>query len=145
MRKKNICIICTLILMILLLTVGCNVTGNAKEAQKETKPAVLEVHFGNGEIYKCDIAYIYFPDDSLAIGSNVFDTSSLHGKYFDPSKMSIEEIQNSGAKLSNGCAYSFSEAFALGFDKKTKTVSIYLWREEPYRLEKEVFEKVEEN
>lgn len=145
MKRKNICIICSLILIVLLLTVGCNATGNAKETQKETKPAVLEVHFGNGEIYKCDIAYMYFPDNIPSTGGDVFEISSLHSEYFDPSKMPIAEIQNSGVKLSNGCAYSFSETFALGFDKETKTVSMYLWREEPYRLEKEVFEKVEEN
>lgn len=144
--KKHVKALLLILTMLIVTTIGCGYV-NAETVETKNSKAFLELHFSNGEIYRTKIKYIYYPNcysNDYGGKNNYINESFTDEYYYDPSKLVPSELQNSGAVLDNGWAYSFSDVITLTFDEETKTVAIYLWRDTPYELEKQVFEKVEE-
>lgn len=103
---------------------------------------LLKLCFGDGSVLQQEITKLYVPEvsvsnmggqlyneyDCLADGvfiNNIFDDNMLH---------------LSSAELSNGYLYSFSEAYKVELDYETNTISIFLWRDEAYELESQLFD-----
>ena len=86
--------------------------------QKETaivtneQTSSLEIHYGNGDVYTVDVKYV-------AISGG---------------------IENK-AILNNGYTYQL-DMYDYYYDEETNVYTIYLWRDEPYELEKELFTKI---
>lgn len=76
----------------------------------------LELHFGNGETY-------------------IAKVEKVVASTFAPRV----------AFLDNGYRYSFEEGYKFEYDEDTNTYHLYLWRDEPYVLEKELFKKSEQS
>ena len=96
----------------------CSYTSALKEQEKEAqlkKPEYVQVHYGNGEIYQ-------FKAKSVAKGREMTPIVILE----------------------NGYVYNFSESYTYKIldDSNQETWHIYLWRDLPYQLEKELFTKI---
>ena len=74
--------------------------------------ATVELYFGNGETYQ-------------------FKAKTVVPSYGTPI-----------AVLENNYKWRFAEAYKYEYDSETNTYKVFLWRDEPYKLEKECFEKI---
>ena len=77
-------------------------------------PLYLQIHFGNGEIYETQLEDLY---------------RSPHGA-------------TPVATLKNGYEYRLAEYYKYEHNKETNTWIVYIWRDEPYSLEKAYFKKI---
>lgn len=116
------------------------------ELEQEDDIAYLELHFGNGEIYRQEIVSLCLAEYYDGRHGRNYATYGDDYSFIGLSEMSYDNVfrlQNGFAKLPEGHIYSFSEAYKIIYDEETVTISLFLWRDEPYQLEKEVFEKIE--
>ena len=106
----------------------------------------LELHYSDGAVYRQEIfivyvdsKYVYHVGSSDARNVGVTDKGnyvSWNGTEYLKQTFSVE--------LSNGYIYSFAEAYDICFDKEINAIQLFLWREEPSALEKDVFYEVSE-
>ena len=92
----------------------------------------VEFVYGNGETWRGGLMnpYVTLPDHPR-LKVTCFDSE------FDP------EYQNGSIILPGNRPFSLSEAYDMQYDQETKTLVVFLWRDEPYRLEKDILEKIE--
>lgn len=146
MKKILIIILC-----VSFILTGCasesidelNVTESGTSINSETEEFIIKLLFGNGEIYRGTASCIYYPKSDVSLSKYTYSITTPN--HFN-SLWITEDMywQNSGVELSNGYFYSFSECYRTVYDEETKTIFLYLWRDEPYILEKTFFEKVDE-
>lgn len=114
-------------------------------------PIYLELVFGNGERYTTEVLYFLIPDTS---GSgeycNGFGLEDYNYRHFYLSYSIQNALSEKGVILSSSAVlldktlYSFHEAKNYSVNMDTRTVTIELWRDEPYLSEREYFSKNEE-
>lgn len=92
----------------------------------------VEFVYGNGETWKGMLMdpYITLPDHPR-LKVTCFDSE------FDP------EYQNGSIILPGNRPFSLSEAYDIQYDNETETLVVFLWRDEPYELEKDILKKIE--
>ena len=103
--------------VLIIYTVIGNILATNKSSSSEQTELTehlrtIELHFGNGEIYKAE-AELVVPAHGAPI-----------------------------AILENDRMWRFEEAYKYEYNRDTKTYKVFLWRNEPYDLEKEYFEKI---
>lgn len=106
----------------------------------------LELHYSNGEVYRQGILTVYADSQhKYHVGSS--DASNYpvidKGNYVSWNGTKYLK-QTFSVELSNGYIYSFAEAYDICFDKEINAIQLFLWREEPSALEKDVFYEVSE-
>ena len=117
--KETFAMIIVATLMIIILCAASYIVNNQNNSidtteTSQTNPTkYLEIHFGNGEVYKQEADFIVSP------------------------------YSGTKAKLSNGYIYNLETGYKYSYNKETNTYVLYVWRDEPYTLEKELFEKIE--
>lgn len=106
---------------------------NGQESGTDDKYRIV-LSFGNGEKYSAQADCLY----------HSYNFAQHNFGYWDCSPLQIgdRELNCSGAVLSGGSIYSFSDACGMDYDSETRTVTISLWRDSPYEREKEYFEKI---
>ena len=120
--KKKLISIAVIIATLCIVGWICFSAGKQEAAQPDTEVSSetdaettrwLELHFGNGEIYKQQITGTY------------------------SSRLALQSF-----KIADEYYYFIEDAYKMDYNKETNTYALYLWRDEPYQLEKELFEKV---
>lgn len=109
-----------------------------------TSPLYLEVVFGNGEALRTEVEYVAFPDYNLGKsdycqGFTYILCSPDNIPYYDVSRHLNKFLHISYAKLLTGEKYSFTESYDVSFNEETSTVTIHVWRDEPYNTERDAF------
>lgn len=121
MQKRLIAMSTILFMLIITLAIGGvyllnqGKSNTTQTEETEVKPLYLEIHYGNGEIYKTELEDLY---------------TSLHGAA-------------PVATLKNGYRYRLTEYYKYEHNENTNTWIVYFWRDEPYSLEKEHFTKIQ--
>lgn len=124
---------------------------NISEEQLET-PVYLELHFGNGEILRKEISYLYAPDTygggDYCKGFVYKKLSSFEDSFFPTLlncfKYNISTINLCTAVFPDEQKYFFHEVKGTDVNVEKSTLIAYLWRDEPYETERNYFEVVQE-
>lgn len=156
MNKKYIII--SIFIFIFIILFGTNrfsnsdnnnkISSNNIEKDESVEKAYLELHFYHGKILRQEILYIWFPDPySQYQGNRTFTqiTNFSNWNYFNFNELDTfypELWPNINVTLIDGKNYSFSEAYKMQFNEDLNTISLYLWRDEPYESEIEIFKEI---
>lgn len=137
-------------------------------SESKTDPIYLEVQFGNGEVLRAEVIYFMLPKSSNYEYSTMnggweycegyttafYNQENFSGVDADPDhvlsipepslaeKLKLNKLSTAGAVLLNGMIYNFHEAYTASVNEATRTVHISVWRNQPYELEYQYFEKV---
>ena len=120
-----------------------NVPNSNDTATQEYPAAYLELHFGNSEIYSSEITEVAYVADSYS-GYTYYAAKS---KWWPDNISEVVadrsyKVHHMIVRLPDNSEYGFSNVMSSSFDQDTNTIALYLWRDEPYILEKEKFVKL---
>lgn len=122
--------------------------GNAENnknnsTDSENTPAYLQLYFGNGEVYSTEIVGVAYVADTLSgyavkrIGDN-WPQSDIADIFSNKSY----KVHGMTALFKTEEEYGFSDVKTASYDANTNTITLELWRDEPYTKEAEVFTKI---
>lgn len=133
-----------------------DITASASDKEQE-KPYSLELIFGNGEVLQKEMTLLavpgyrniggYHPQTYVEykyIALQDYETDKT--EYLD-SLFGLEPESNpkatslavSSAIFEDGTIYTFGDAYKAEVDRESRTLKVWLWRDEPYEQERQYF------